>query len=185
MMVFRLASTNKVRGIEKHRAALGMPNSGLLPKELLSHGFAADGFPPPHVLPNASWHLSTFMPPEDVLHKVRYAAHTECNVPPFNTLGFQQAAQRTCSHFCARDSSGAARAGAVKGTSPSPIPQTAALGPDAYPPALCDPEYARYAPREWCAQHGGGRGRAAVKAAVESSGRGGGIRGSRGDAVQL
>lgn len=143
LMSLRLSNTHKLRGIDRHRAALGMAHRGLIPKEQQTHGFPADGFPPPHFLLNASWHLTTFMPPEDVLHKVKYAAHTECNVAPFNKLTFQQEAQRTCAHFCAK----------APEKPPHPIEVPGALSPDAYPPAICRAEYSRYAPHGWCARY--------------------------------
>lgn len=147
LMTLRLNDTHKVRGIDKHRAALGAPRRGFVPRVNQTDGFPADGFPPPHTFPNASWHLTTFMAAEDVLHKVRHAAHTECDVPPFNTLQYQQEAQRRdrCQHFCALRKD--------RGATPQPIAEPAALGPGAFPPAICKAEYSRFAPQQWCAKY--------------------------------
>ena len=168
LQMMRLGFTNRVSGLDRYRLALGMlmGSGGRLPKAALSQAFPADGFPAPHVLPNASWPLSTFMSPTDVLEKLRNAAHTECNVAPFNTLEYQTKAQRQCLHFCKDESRKMLRTHQralhkQKDPKPSPVAEdAAALGARAYPPALCRPEYGAFAPsKAWCARWGG-RGQA-------------------------
>ena len=87
-----------------------------------------------------SWHLSTFMRASDVLEKVFNGAHPECQVTPFTTLAYHEQAQQTCRHFC-------------HDVMMRPIDDDAqrALPDRAYPPAICKPEFARFAPTAWCA----------------------------------
>ena len=40
------------------------------------------------------------MSAEQVLHKLREAAHPECNRGFYATIAFQRRAQETCKHFC-------------------------------------------------------------------------------------
>lgn len=159
LMTLRLGFTNRVSGLDKHRAAVGShaATGGLIPKVQLSQGFGADGFPPPHVLPNASWHLSTFMDPADVLSKLRFASHTECNIAPYNTLEYQARAQQTCAHFCKSNSTLQVRTHqrallGKKDPKPSIIADPAALDEGAYPAAICHPEFRRFASEAWCAR---------------------------------
>jgi hypothetical protein len=135
-MTLRLGLMKQVHGVHNHRAA------GKLNATAQSRGWPSDGFPPPHVLPNASWHMGTFMSAEHVIDKLRSAAHTECNRLPFNSLHWQRTAQRKCLHFC--NTSGARTIG-------RPISELPAA---AYPPAICKREYAkRWRVEPWCAVH--------------------------------
>ena len=106
-------------------------------------GYQQSGFPAPHFAVNRSWHLSTFMSAVDVLDKVRNGAHPECQAHPFTTYAWQQDAQRTCRHFCRNEVM-------------RPIDDLGqrALPKDAFPAALCWPEYSQFAPDVWCAEHG-------------------------------
>ncbi len=103
-------------------------------------GYPGTGFLPPHFAYNRSWHLSTFMRASDVLEKVFNGAHPECQVTPFTTLAYHEQAQQTCRHFC-------------HDVMMRPIDDDAqrALPDRAYPPAICKPEFARFAPTAWCA----------------------------------
>ena len=152
-LLLRLTQGRQMHGLHRHREA------GRLDPSAQTAGWGTDGFPPPHYASyNASWHLSTFMSPEQVLQKLRSAAHVECNREPFSSLHWQKAAQRRCAHFCNASHAGSdadsARAGARERSRPRPIGQPLSeLPADAYPPAICRRDYASFAPRAWCALH--------------------------------
>ena len=65
-MTLRLEkSTREVKNVHYYRTAGRLDHS--LPstsRKWQEPGWPVDGFPPPHYYRNASWHLSTFMTPE-------------------------------------------------------------------------------------------------------------------------
>ena len=130
--------SERMRVASRTRVVLPVPGTPRLPQSGKA-GFVKSGFPAPHIIYNSSWHLSTFMSPEDVLHKLAYAAHTECNRAPFNSLAWQRDAQSKCFHFC-KEGAQVMR----------PVAQPSEMPADAYPDAICAHEYRAFAPGAWC-----------------------------------